>query len=210
MKTTFLVDGFNLFHSVKDAQNDLGHNVKWLNIDSLLKSYLPHLDKEATFNSIYYFTALRNFLSISDPATIERHKLYMKVLESFGINIQYGRFKEKKVKCKECHKEFTKYEEKETDVAIATKLFELAHNNYSDAYVLVTGDSDLVPAIKTVKNIFPDIKIFSIYPYKRNSEELSRIVNGHFKIKKEKYLTHQLPNPVILKDKREIFKPITW
>ena len=40
-RTTFLVDVFNLYHSVKEAGKDLGVPTKWLDLRSLLSFYLP-------------------------------------------------------------------------------------------------------------------------------------------------------------------------
>jgi len=40
-KTTFLVDGFNLYHGLVDAQRDgHGSGTKWLDLKKLCSSYL--------------------------------------------------------------------------------------------------------------------------------------------------------------------------
>ncbi|MCK9398984.1 MAG: NYN domain-containing protein [Bacteroidales bacterium] len=210
MKTTFLIDGFNLYHSIDDLEHLEGTKVKWLNIHSLLKSYLPHISNEATLNSIYYFTALRLHLQSKNPDTILRHKRYIEILKSFGIQIEYGKFKQKTVWCNLCRKEFVKYEEKQTDIAIINKLWELVVDDSNDAYVIVTGDTDIIPGIKTIKRKFPRIKLYSLFPYHRKNDELVSLVDGHFKINKANYLAHQLNDPFILPDGRTIAKPLTW
>lgn len=210
MRVIFLIDGFNLYHSIVDIEYKNGIKNKWLNITSLLKSYIPLFGKDAKLESIYFFTALRLFLQNSYPETILRHKRYIKVLDSLGIKIVYGRFKSKNIKCKKCNKYFIKHEEKETDVAIVTKLFELVHNNSSDIYVIVSGDTDLSPAIKTIKELHPALKIYSIFPCRRKNDELKKIVDGSFYIKSKKYQKHQLPDPVILGDGKKIYKLNVW
>ena len=45
-RVTFIIDGFNLYHSVCDAERDLkGASTKWLDIKSLCSSYLIFLEK---------------------------------------------------------------------------------------------------------------------------------------------------------------------
>jgi len=134
----------------------------------------------------------------------------MKVLENDNISIEYGRFKKKPTFCTECHKTFKKHEEKETDVAIASKLLELAYHDASDVYVLVSGDTDMCPAIKTVKELYPNIKVYSLFPFARKNDDLKKFVDGHWTIKAKSYLKHQLPSPAILKDGTEIMPPKKW
>jgi uncharacterized LabA/DUF88 family protein len=50
---------------------------------------------------------------------------------------------------------------------------EVLMNNECDTVVLVTGDTDLAPAVRTVKRLFPDKTITFIFPYKRKNKELS-------------------------------------
>ena len=47
-RTAFLVDGFNLYHSLKDAQLALGgQSTRWLDLRSFCSSYLPHIGRTA-------------------------------------------------------------------------------------------------------------------------------------------------------------------
>jgi uncharacterized LabA/DUF88 family protein len=62
---------------------------------------------------------------------------------------------------------FDRYEEKETDVAIASKLFEVLTNGACDTAVLVTRDTDLVPALGTAQRLFPNACILFAFPYGR-------------------------------------------
>ena len=112
--------------------------------------------------------------------------------------------------CKNCHTFFTKFEEKKTDVALINTLWNLVTDNHSDAYVLVTGDTDIAPGIKTIKNKYPQLKIYSLFPCGRKNDELISMVDGYFNMKAKKYQSHQLPNPVILANNRTIFKPLSW
>ena len=208
MRTIFLIDGFNLYHSVIDiGKEHSGCNVKWLDIYSLCKSYLPHIDKLATIESVYYFSALAHYKK--DPDVIRRHKDYIKCLRDTGISVQLSRFKEKTTTDSQGNIKI-RHEEKETDVAIASQLFEVLHTGICDCVVIVTGDTDFAPAVRTTKRLFPNKHIIFAFPYKRKNEELAILAPGSFKIPKRNYIKHQFPDPFELSDGTKISKPSSW
>lgn len=209
-RTVFLIDGFNIYHSIIETNKETGKNAKWLNYQSLCKSYLPHIGKTSSLEKIYYFTAHADHMINKDPDKINRHKLFISCLEDLGIVTILGRFKEKFVYCPNCKKHIRKNEEKETDVAISTKLFEIFHNNECETAVLLTGDTDIVPAIKTVKKIFKDKKIAALFPYKRKNEELKTVCDLTFSIKKDTYSKFLFDDPYIKMDGKTVPKPVAW
>lgn len=161
-RTVFLVDGFNLYHSLIDAQRDSGgKSAKRLNVKQLCSSYLHNAAQvggsRAEIENIYYFSASPTH---RDQDKIDRHSLYMRCLRASGINVQLGRFKRKIAYCNRCNRDFMAHEEKETDVAIAIKLFEVCYLDLCDTAILMTGDTDLSPAVVTCKRLFPSKPIF--------------------------------------------------
>lgn len=208
IRTIFLVDGFNLYHSTVDiARYCNGLKVKWLNIHSLCKSYLPLIGKDATIESIYYFSALAYHLN--DPGVIKRHKDYIKCLRETGVEEQLARFKRKTIHCSHGGK-ITRYEEKETDVAIASKLFEVLINDECDTVILMTGDTDFTPAIKTAKRLCPCKRIIFSFPFGRKNDELAKMAPGSFTIRRNSYVKHQFSDPFVLSDGTVIPKPSDW
>jgi hypothetical protein len=211
-RVIFLVDGFNLYHSLVEAQDDSGGRcVKWLDLRRLC---LSCLDKVRAFvgdrtalGDIHYFSAP----PIHCPeGTQRRHRLYMKCLRSASIHVHLGRFKVKRVKCHLCGQECRHHEEKETDVAIAAKLFELCHQGAADSFVLVTGDTDLAPAVRTCRRLFPEVPIFFAFPYRRANAELKLLSHGSIKLTRDNYLANQYPDPVPLPDGTAVSKPPEW
>ena len=60
-RISFLVDGFNLYHSARNVSKDKGlggKGTKWLDIYSLTSSYLHLLGRDARLEEVYYFSAL--------------------------------------------------------------------------------------------------------------------------------------------------------
>jgi len=209
MRTVFLIDGFNVYHSAADIERDHGLKVKWLDYVSLFGSYLYLFGKDATLESIYYFTALAYHLG--KPDIVQRHETYIRCLRETGVKDQQGRFKAKSpVTCPQCGKQILRHEEKETDVAIASKMFEKFFNDECDCVVLVTGDTDLAPAAKTAKCLFPHKQIVFAFPYGRRNEELAQIAPGSFKVRRRNYVNHQLPDPFVLSDGTKVPKPPSW
>lgn len=205
-KITFLIDGFNVYHSILQLREDtfqshgLGLNLKWLDLYSLCSSYVPTYGKEYKLESVYYFTALAEHFRNRNPKKIERHKAYIKCLETTGIIVEYGRFKRTR----------GRYEEKQTDVAIGVRLLEILCTDKCDMAVIVSGDTDLIPAVKTCNRLFQNKKVIFGFPYARHNLDLATLCPNSFKIKQKSYKKHQFPNPTILEDGKKVYKPLRW
>lgn len=146
-RSIIYIDGFNLYYgAVKNTP------CKWLDMERYFSLLLPHDDIQI----IKYFTAK---ILGSHKANQEA---YIKALSTLNkVQIIYGLFKYKKIKClvKNCtyqdSKLFAVPKEKRTDVNIAVHMVKNAINDKCDRFILVSGNSDLVPAVKAVKLIDP-------------------------------------------------------
>ncbi len=211
-RVIFLVDGFNLYHSLVQAQKDTdGRCVKWLDLHALCSSYLHIIGRQAhgraDMEAIHYFSATPTHRT---KGAQHRHNLYMRCLQSSGIQVHLGRFKRKTVNCPLCHGSSIRYEEKETDVAIASQLFEICHANAAEFVVIVTGDTDLAPAVRTCQRLFRDVSICFAFPYRRHNAELKQLSPGSFNIGSRSYSRHQYPDTLRLSDGTEAAKPREW
>lgn len=123
-----------------------------------------------TLGTIYFFTAIRKDYKQSNRGKYDRHKIYIKALQSLGIIVIEGRFlkKEKEIKClvEACERPpesrkfvYTTREEKRTDVNVACYLVRDAFlNNFDKAFVF-SADTDLVPALEIVRERFEEKKL---------------------------------------------------
>ena len=191
-----LVDGFNLYHSLDE--NKL-HHYKWLNLKALAKSFLK---KNQKLNSLYYFTAYTYW----NIAKKQRHKIYVEALKRTGVRVIFGEFKQKRKKCPNCKKIISTFEEKRTDVNIAVKLLTLANEDKFDMAMIISGDSDFIPAIQEVQLKYPDKKITIISPFGRKTEALKKSCNFHMKIKAKHLKSNLLENKI----SENIKKPLKW
>lgn len=213
---SFFVDGFNLYHSVKDAsyhQNLRGKGTKWLNIRSLCESYLPLISKKAVCGNIYYFSAYAKHLKKYHPNTIKRHRDYIECLKSTGIDISMGIFRKRDKRYKVSNNltlTVIRHEEKQSDVALSVKVIEDAFINKPKHIVIISGDSDHKPAIDSIKAVHPGISIRFGFPYNKALKYTKKMTGGNFSIHKEVYLKHQFPAIVKISDKVSITKPESW
>ena len=103
-----------------------------------------------------------------------------------------------------------RYEEKETDVALAAMMLEVLHLDQCDTVLLATGDTDIIPAVKIAQRLFPNKKIGFLLPYRRYNQELKNLSSLHIEVRKEAYARHQLPDPFTTQKGRALHKPISW
>ena len=210
-RTAFLIDGFNLYHSLRDASRDLeGAGTRWLDLLGLCTSFLNEIGGNAQVSEIGYFSALAHHLEPIEPGLVARHLAYIDCLLATGVRVELGHFKPKRVLCPVCGLRIVRYEEKETDVAIGTRLLELAVSGECDAIVIVSGDSDLAPALRAARRCRARLRLLACFPYHRRSKELAALADRCFKLRKERYVAHQLADPVDLTDGRRIARPANW
>ena len=222
-RVAFLIDGFNLYHSVVDLGRHERLRAKWLDIHSLCCSYLYLFGRDASLVEVRYFSAYAYHLN--NASVVKRHQDYIECLKCTGVIPEMGRFKPKDVTCLlhsqllkttkgsvQCplRGQFTKHEEKETDVAIAARLFGVLFSDECDTAILVTGDTDLAPAVRTCKRLFPSKSIVFAFPYWRYNRELHLLLPSSFRIHAKSYVRHLFPDPVRLSDGTTIHKPSSW
>ena len=196
-RTVFLVDGFNLYHSVLDGERVLGRSMRWLDVSSLCSSYLHALPGKSVLQGVVHFSALPHHLEAKRPGVVHRQMRYLEALRATGVETRLGQFKRRERMCPQCGCCFATFEEKETDVAIGTTLTRLVCDDASDTVVLVTGDTDLVPAVTTARDRDSDKTLAVVFPYRRANAELKRVADVAFTIKATTYARHQLPRWLI-------------
>lgn len=209
----YLVDGFNLYHSLRELGQISGQQVKWLDLRRLMENHTSRLrgifGERVEISEIRYFSALASHLTTTNPDVVARHRAYISALESTGVEPVLARFKRKDITCPNCKKTFVRHEEKETDVAIALGLIE-AFTSGADAAVLVSGDSDLAPGLRAARRMFPGHKLGVAFPFNRRSTELQQAADFSFHLQQRETERAQFPRIVRLQDGTTVTKPDKW
>lgn len=181
-RTIVYIDGLNFYYgAVKGTPH------KWLNFEQ----YFRLIRQADDIIAIKYFTA-----EIIGPTRVNQ-AVFLSALETLpSVETFLGRFKVKQVKCESTHcghqpiaqRLFDKPEEKRTDVNIAVAMVDDAYQDRCDQFVLVSGDSDLVPAVRLIRQQFPRKKILVYIPAARNSTR-----SGAYELRSAAHVARAIP-----------------
>jgi uncharacterized LabA/DUF88 family protein len=214
-RTIVYIDGFNLYYGVFKDQRCARY--KWLDFDQYFRALIPN----ANIVAIKYFSAL-----IDPNCTTRKGKRQATYWDALGTltltQIIPGRFKTKSVSCefRACPlgagpRIFQVPEEKRTDVNIALEILDDVQRGLSDDVVLVSGDSDLAPALQKVRSSFPKVRI-ALYvpaafnPIRGKAAELRALAHKDRNFDTALLSRSQFPNPVLKADGTQIDKPLAW
>jgi len=155
LRSIIYVDGFNLYYGALK-----GGPHKWLS----LGRYFALLRPDDDIQVIRYFSAPVNGTS-TDQET------YLRALTTDPlVEVILGKFKRKNVRCRVAScahagdRMFKTVEEKRTDVNIAVSMLDDAYQDLADRFILISGDSDLVPAVARIKQRFSTKQIIVYVP----------------------------------------------
>ena len=222
LNTIVYIDGFNLYYSLKDTP------YKWLNIEKLVKSVLD--SDWHNVIQIKYFTA-RVKRKPKDPSNIIRQEMYLRAVQTIQkIEIVYGKFKRRNIKpslviknpeqLKQIKKiigknitPFFKYEEKETDVNIATHIIYDCCKKDISSIVLLSNDTDLKLPLwfarkklkKRVIVVTPTGNEGGVIIPMESHQDLQKISNKTISLTEENLRNSQFPDVV-----NGISKPKSW
>lgn len=206
-KVITFIDGFNLYHALDWFEGPPDHKrlnkYKWISLFKLASLFVPLKDQLV---QVLYFTTLATW----DKGKTERHRIFIKAQEDEGVSVIYGHFKRKDLKCSICLKKFSKPEEKETDVNIALSLYDLALKDRYDKAVIISADSDQIPAIKMVRATFPGKLFGVVLPIGKASEDLKRQADFKFKMREHHLASCRYPDVHTLKDGTLLHCPPNW
>ena len=199
------IDGFNFYYrAVKGTRH------KWLNLERLCEKLRPDDDVRA----VKYFTAW-----VTGPPQMRQAAFIRALATRPKIEVILGQFKAKTVTCRHpsCtyagNRRFDTHEEKRTDVNIAITMLDDAYAGACDHMVLVSEDSDLVPAIAMVRQRFPAMKAFVYIPSRpgviRRADELRRAANHLAPVPTTLFAGCHFPD-TIPDGTRTITKPAGW
>ena len=204
IRVVSLIDGFNLYHAIKRLHKPC---LKWVDLRVLSQVLLKNNSEELL--SVLYFSAKATHCNKSIR---ERQQAYIKALELSGVTPILGQFKKKDRFCPSCKHKWTGHEEKETDVNIALYLLDLAYQNAFDRALVISNDSDLVPAIRLVRKRFPEKIITTVCPpHSYHINELIQVSSNKAKIRLEHLERCLMPDIVYGEDEIEmVVRPIEY
>lgn len=171
------IDGYNLYFGMreeaikrgsKEEPNPTWYRYMWLNLDALSRKLLNESQELA---GVKYFTSPIS----GNRGKEQRQNAFLDALRTVpGIKITFGRFQPDRKECDKCGHPAYHPQEKKTDVNIATALICDAIEDRYDTAILITGDSDLTPAIHAARRFRPEKRFLIAFPPNRFSLELEQ------------------------------------
>ena len=218
IKTIVYIDGYNLYYGLLRKSK-----LKWLDVVQLFRTHV--LDKNAELVEVRYYTAPVLGRMSDDPRSTQRQRQYLQALKTMypqSLVIVEGRIQASKP-----HLRLAKpipqlpelqivqvfdFNEKKTDVNLASDLITGAWTNLYEQAVICSNDSDLEGALAAVKAHHPKLKIGIVAPISSESHRhISGDLTKHADWKKILSVVHiaasQLPTKI---PDSNIQKPISW
>lgn len=161
------VDGFNFYYGLKGEPK--WKRYYWLDIVGLFEKFMkPNQELVA----VKYFSARPD-----DPvAHANQHSFFQANQENPKFRLILGTYLRKSITCRNCGYVIRTHEEKETDVRIATQIVSDAYEKNCDLAIVVSADSDMIPAIEIAKSIGQ--KVFIYFPPNQYSSNLASMASG--------------------------------
>lgn len=184
------VDGFNFYYGLKRAA---WRKYYWLDLVSFLSKFLKDYQ---LLVEVHYFSAVP-----TDKEKQDRQDLFFsanKLNPRFHLHL--GKFLQKKIKCQSCQQSYITYEEKESDVRLATAMISDVVKGKCDTSILVSADSDIIPAIDFIRSFKPEHKIYVYFPPHRVSFDLRQKADRYILLERhpEKFEKSLLPDKIPL------------
>lgn len=138
-RAAFYVDGFNLYHALKDLGKP---HLLWLDLWALAEA-LINPREEQVVKVVWCSAEYRR-----TPEHIMRHRAYKEALKAKGVTPILGHFIEDTLRCQAtCNEEYKKTTEKAGDVNTAIYLIADGLQDIYDNAYLISADSDQVGTV---------------------------------------------------------------
>lgn len=217
MDTIVYVDGFNLYHGSLAGRP----GVRWLDLMALSRRLLPRNN----IVGIAYCTA--DLLELPNrPGQRQRQRLYLKALETIPcLDIYKGQFKRRTRRRPLVSPQpgqtaawpkvasFHDFEEKGSDVNLATRLLTDGFNGRYEAAAVISNDGDLRMPVQDVRCDLR-LHVTIINPYKNRVHALSPDPlpprASYIRLRQSDLLASQFPSPLRLASGATIRKPPGW
>lgn len=195
------VDGLNLYGGICEVHRK---DLLWIDLHKLIRW---KISRDDDLIAIKYF----NTTPKSDQDKIDRYLQWIDLLQNLSpkFEIIQGEFKKRPRRCKKCGQWYKDYEEKHTDVNIASHLLVDFFDDKFDIAYIISGDSDFVTALRIIRDRSIDKAIVGIFPPERYHDEIKKVCNRWEIIAIKELERFVLPDEFTLNGK-EYVKPPKW
>ena len=214
-RTRIYIDGYNLYYGLLKGTKD-----KWLDLERFSKELLASDHEILTIN---FFTSIITPYPY-DRESIENQNIYLQALGANPlIKVVKGRYYRRTthlppaskgcLDCDELHNGYVrvfKFEEKQSDVNLAVLAVHDAALDLAETFVFVTGDSDQVGTIHSIRKDFgKQVMVFN--PHESPCLELKMAATYYRSIPRDLPARCQLPDAISVGARGNfIRRPAVW
>ncbi len=171
-KVNIYFDGFNFYNGLRDNN---WRKFYWLDVVKFSEKMIKTLNPNHILIDVYYFSAPpHNHLT--------KQKRQKKFFDVNGFNPKFiliqGYHKDKSKYCNKCNTKIPMSEEKQTDVNIALEMLKNVIKKKCQLSILISGDTDMTPIIKSIKEIDSSHKVMIFFPPQRKTHQMINYVDG--------------------------------
>ena len=166
-KVIVYVDGFNFYYGLKYDRR--WKRYYWLDLVSLFEKFMRP-DQELL--KVKYFSARPD----NQDKNTRQYTFFQANMENPKFQLILGKYIKKKITCFNCGNIINTYEEKESDVRIATQIVSDAYEKNCDVAIIVSADSDMIPSVELAKQAGQTVYIY--FPPNHYSSNLAAMANG--------------------------------
>lgn len=214
-KTNVYIDGFNFYYGCyKNSLHPGDKAFKWLDLSAFCIAALPGHQ----IHRIKYFTAKVSG-SPHDPQQPLRQELFLRALRTCQnpkVNVYFGHF----LTTRKTGKLLTSaglsnhlttiqiFEEKGSDVNLATELLVDGYEADYDVSVVISNDSDLAGPIRVVRQrLKRDVHVLN--PHSNVSTVMKKVASNYGEIPREHLANCQF-SPILRDRSGQFRKPLSW
>lgn len=168
-KVIVYVDGFNFYYGLRSERR--WKQYYWLDIVGFFERFMkPGQELVA----VKYFSARPT----NNPGKNTRQYAFFQAnKENPKFQLILGNYIPKDITCFNCGNVIHSHEEKETDARIVTQIVADAYEKNCDIAIVVSADSDMIPAVEIAKGIGQ--RVFVYFPPNHYSNNLALLANGN-------------------------------
>lgn len=176
-KVMVFIDGSNLYHIIRDMfspeeYQQLKAESKNFNYEKLLN----HIARGRKIIRTYFYTSSLD-KSKDEQTFSKQQKFFEKLKRIPNLYLVLCRMQKQRINGKDF------YHVKEDDIRLAIDMIKLGYNSAYDTAVLISSDSDFIPAVRTIREIGKNIE--NIGFENKFSYHLQQECDRFLKLKKE-------------------------
>ena len=199
------VDGYNFYYGLRNG------GVKWKRFYwlDIVKFFERMMLPNQELVEVNYYSAR----PLDDQQAADNQDvLFSANLLNPKFKLHLGRYKKKKFKCQNCGFKNKTYEEKESDVRVATGMLVDMYKKRCDITIVVSADSDMIPSVEIIKQAAPEHPVHVFVPPTQKSFALASKCDhvvwlGHYRAR---FVQSMLPENVTLKNGYIVHRPENW